>query len=186
MFEVELKYRISQDIYDKIMRDLSSKWKFLYEVEERDIYLAHPCRDFAETDEALRIRVERKVGEVPKIILTYKGPRVGSEGKTREEISTEVSDLDSCLRIFEKLGFKKVIEILKRRRVYSRENYTLVLDDVEGLGKFIEIECVTNSRDLVDECVRSIKKIAEELGLDESLIEKKTYLELMLEKKPLY
>ncbi len=185
MFEVELKYRIPQELYDKVVREITSKWRFLYEVEEHDIYLAHPCRNFAETDEALRIRVERK-GERSRVVLTYKGPRMGGEGKTREELSTEVEDLDNCLKIFERLGFKKVLEILKRRKVYSKENYTLTLDDVEGLGKFIEIECVTNSRDLIDECVRNIKKVAEELGLDDSLIEKKTYLELMLEKKPLY
>ncbi|NPB00347.1 MAG: class IV adenylate cyclase [Crenarchaeota archaeon] len=185
MFEVEVKYRVPEELYDKIVRELESKWKFMYEVEEHDIYLAHPCRNFAETDEALRIRTEKR-GNLHHIILTYKGPRIGGEGKTREELSTEVGDLESCLKIFEKLGFRKVVEILKRRKVYSKESYTLALDDVEGLGKFVEIECVTDSRDLVDECARNIKRLAAELGLDDSLIERRTYLELMLEKKPLY
>ena len=48
--------------------------------DETDIYYNHPERDFAETDEALRIRKVDK-----KYILTYKGPKIGTRSKTRVE-----------------------------------------------------------------------------------------------------
>ncbi len=50
-------------------------------VEEIDVYYRHPARDFAATDEALRIR---RVGPANRI--TYKGPKVDPTTKTRQEI----------------------------------------------------------------------------------------------------
>ena len=47
-----------------------------------DCYYAHPCRDFAVTDEALRLR---RVGDVNYI--TYKGPKLDSATKTRARSS---------------------------------------------------------------------------------------------------
>src|SRR3977135_480274 len=45
-----------------------------------DRYYAHPCREFARTDEALRIRT---VGEAN--YFTYKGPKLDPTTKTRRE-----------------------------------------------------------------------------------------------------
>ncbi len=181
MFEVEVKFRLTQELYNEIRNKLASIGaKFLEEVFEIDSYLAHPCRNFAETDEALRIRVVSKNGE-RSAVLTYKGPRLGGEGKTREEINVEIQDPEKLLLLFERLGFRKVAEIRKRRLVYTYENFTIVLDDVENLGKFVEIETVTDSRDLVDKCVSEILSFAENsLGLSRDLVEPRTYLELMI------
>ena len=68
---------------------------------QRDTYFRAPHVDFAETDEALRIRRESSVGnggedgesggereagwEAGRAFLTYKGPKVDSDTKTRME-----------------------------------------------------------------------------------------------------
>ncbi len=181
MFEVEVKFRLTPEMFSEIRNKLNSIGaRFLEDVLEIDHYLAHPCRDFAKTDEALRIRIIAKNSD-RHAVLTYKGPRLGGEGKTREEISVEILDPESMLLLFERLGFRKVAEIKKRRTVYTYENFTIVLDDVEGLGKFVEIETATDSRELVDKCVSEILSFAENsLGLSRDLIEPRTYLELMI------
>src|SRR3990172_5990494 len=46
-----------------------------------DHYYAHPARDFASTDEALRVRRTDRAS-----YLTYKGPKVDATTKTRREI----------------------------------------------------------------------------------------------------
>ena len=48
---------------------------------EVDLYFAHPAKDFARTDEALRIRT---IGTANYV--TYKGPKIDQTTKTREEI----------------------------------------------------------------------------------------------------
>ena len=64
---------------------------FIAEVSEKDTYFNHPNRDFAVTDEALRIRVADK-----QSFLTYKGRKIDAKSKTREEIEVALGDVDSA------------------------------------------------------------------------------------------
>ena len=52
-----------------------------------DRYFAHPSRDFARTDEALRLR---RIGEFN--FITYKGPKLDATTKTRREIEIGLAD----------------------------------------------------------------------------------------------
>ena len=56
-------------------------------VEQVDRYFNHPARDFAQTDEALRLR---RVGEAN--FVTYKGPKLDAATKTRREIELPLGD----------------------------------------------------------------------------------------------
>ncbi len=53
---------------------------------EVDVYFAHPARDFAKTDEALRIRRKGSLN-----FITYKGPKIDAATKTRREIELPLS-----------------------------------------------------------------------------------------------
>ncbi|MEM3139014.1 MAG: class IV adenylate cyclase [Archaeoglobaceae archaeon] len=164
--EVEAKFRLKPGVEEKV-KEIAN---FLEEKDEFDIYLNHPCRDFAETDEALRIRVEKKIK------LTYKGPKVDSETKSREEVNLEVNSFDDALKLFELLGFKKFRTVRKRRKIFKFEKAIICIDSVEGLGDFIEIE-VEDGLEKKEE----IFKIAETLGYSRAESIRLSYLE-MLEK----
>ncbi|MEM0303324.1 MAG: class IV adenylate cyclase [Archaeoglobaceae archaeon] len=164
--EVEAKFRLKPGVEEKV-KEIAN---FLEEKDEFDIYLNHPCRDFAETDEALRIRVEKKIK------LTYKGPKVDSETKSREEVNLEVNSFDDALKLFELLGFKKFRTVRKRRKIFKLEKAIICIDSVEGLGDFIEIE-VEGGLEKKEE----IFKIAETLGYSRAESIRLSYLE-MLEK----
>ncbi len=177
MFEVEVKFRV--DSLSDVRRNLLSIGaKKLCTIEEKDLYFNHPCKDFAKSDEALRIRVHSD----GTIILTYKGPRMGSEGKSREEINVKISSDEDMERMLERLGFRKFLEIVKEREVYTYENFTINLDQVRDLGSFVEIETLTTDSSLISNIVNAIADFAKKIGLDPSNIERKTYLELALEK----
>lgn len=142
---------------------------------EKDIYLAHPGRDFAETDEALRIRVAEDGVEV-----TYKGPKVtDDEDKTREEVTLKVDDAHVAKRLFGHLGFEEVATITKNRQVFHVNGLTVCLDQVERLGTYAEIEQVVGHQD-VDMVLKRAKGLAKKLGLTD--FERRSYLELLLEK----
>jgi len=183
VFEVEVKFRLDgQEEADRVKSTLENLGaKLLGEVLEEDIYFAHPCRDFAKTDEALRVRVVKQ-GTTEEVLLTYKGPRLGGEGKSRKEITVQVDNRDRLVELLQSLGFNPVINIRKRRLVYTKESYTVTIDEVEGLGYFVEIETTTSSEDLISKCVEDIMKFASALGLSSNKVEKKTYLELLLER----
>ncbi len=103
--------------------------------EEVDRYYAHPARDFARTDEALRIR-----GVGPAAFLTYKGPKMDATTKTRREIELALPEGDEGRRawgeLLEALGFRPIGEVRKRRRKarvpWQGRPVEVSLDEVDG------------------------------------------------------
>ncbi len=150
--------------------------------EEIDVYYRHPARDFAATDEALRIR---RVGGLG--FVTYKGPKLDATTKTRREIDLALpagpSSPDAYATLLEALGFSPRAEVRKRRakaRVPWQDRHVEVsLDQVAGLGAFVEIELVTSPED-VDSARQCLLALADRLGLAQS--ERRSYLELLLER----
>ena len=168
MLELEMKARIDKYSRGRIDQILK-KSVFLGERLEEDIYFSSPMRDFKQTDEALRVRYSGN-----KAILTYKGPKLDKISKSREEFEAFVSgDIELILQ---KLGYTKIMDIRKKRKVYQYNDFTLLIDDVEDLGEYIEIE-------LKSENIKDIAKIE---NLFDSLFlesERRSYLELLLFEK---
>lgn len=169
MLEVEAKGRI-RDPKGTRERILEMGGRYLRTEVQRDTYLRHPHRDFAETDEALRIR---KVGD--RYYLTYKGPKIDRLTKTRREIEAGLLDPKNAEEILHRLGFEEVLTIEKEREIFSLGDYIVMVDGVKGLGYFIEIEKHGEDYDPGE-----IIDILREIGVEE--IERRSYLELMLEK----
>ncbi len=167
--EVEVKFKADRSVEEKIKEIV----KFVCEKVEEDLYFNSPARDFWESDEALRIRRD---GEGVKI--TYKGPKIDKETKTRDEIEIEVDDYDKAVELLNRLGFRTVRRVVKRRKIYSIEDVTICFDDVEGLGTFVEIE--VKSDDL-ESAKRKVFEVAKLLGFDPSSSIRESYLELLEE-----
>lgn len=90
-YEVEVKYRLVDR--DQLERRLAEQGAARGpEINQEDVYLSHPSRDFAASNEAFRIR---RIGSDNRI--TYKGPRLSGPTKTREEIEISVTSGDGAL-----------------------------------------------------------------------------------------
>ncbi|MCL2116999.1 MAG: class IV adenylate cyclase [Planctomycetaceae bacterium] len=176
-YEVELKYAITD------MPQLLEKLEqfglcFGEAVEEHDTFYQHPVKDFAATDECLRIRL--RAGEYR---ITYKGPKVDRETKTRREVELFLADNAKTARqwdrLLQALGFRVAAELKKMRRsaglVYREQKYELTLDYIDGLGDFIELETIAGEAQL-DDARRRIKSLAATLGLVQPITA--SYLEL--------
>jgi adenylate cyclase class 2 len=182
MLEVEIKMRLPQDY--PIQDRLAEAGLVLHEQrDEADRYWNAPDRDFAKTDEALRIR---RFGKHASI--TYKGPKLGSTGKTRTELEATLADDPEAVakleQILEALGYRRTAEVLKARTLYKPAagadlpaELDVTVDDVEGVGRFVELECkaeAAGAAQLQDQ----LFALARRLGLTES--ERRSYLELLL------
>ena len=149
-------------------------------VEQVDCYYAHPARDFAETDEALRIR---RVGEANW--LTYKGPKIDPVTKTRREIELPVAPGDvgaaQADELLSSLGFISVAQVRKTRRSLTLpwEGWRVVaaLDEIDQLGTFLELELAADKAQL-DPALAALASLSAELDLTET--ERRSYLELLL------
>jgi len=145
--------------------------------QERDVYYNAPHRDYGETDEALRVRYDDT-----GVTLTYKGPKihVGS-AKAREEFNLKVASGETLEAILSRAGFLRSAEVTKVREFYDIGDATITLDDIEGLGTFVEIEILTEEGG--EDAARRIGAIADELGVDGPPIYT-SYLEMLLGKSP--
>lgn len=173
MLEVESKFRSpGNDKVEKALVKLGAKKISGGPME--DIYFSHPARDFGKTDEALRLRKMDGGAE-----LTYKGPRMNIErAKGREEITIGAENPLAAQMIVERLGFEEFCIVKKTRSSYLFDKLRVELDDVEGLGEFVELEVLTESPERGTELLETIRK---ELSLEK--LEQRTYLELILEKR---
>jgi adenylate cyclase, class 2 len=182
IYEVEQKFPVA-DLAPTEARLADLGAVFASPIRERDRYFAHPARDFAQTDEALRIR---SVGDAN--CVTYKGPKIDATTKTRRELelplAATAAGAEAFAELLNALGFQPVAEVHKTRRpvtvAWQGLEVTGALDSVDGLGQFIELElCVAQPR--IELARTAIMSLAERLDLSQT--ERRSYLELLLERR---
>jgi adenylate cyclase, class 2 len=179
-FEVEQKFPVASldEVAAKLRALGAAVGKAIVQV---DRYFAHPARDFAQTDEALRIR---QVGQCN--FLTYKGPKIDRVTKTRREIELPLSDGDAAATewagLLEELGFRPVAEVQKSRQclevTWDAAVVEVALDRVHGVGDYVELEVLADAATL-DDAKSRVRSLAAALGLTQS--ERRSYLELLLD-----
>ena len=154
MIEVEVKAKIDdfKEMEERLSKIGAAKSKTEF---QEDIYFASPIVDFAQTDEALRIRTTNN-----NIFITYKGPKLNSEAKTRKEV------------------FKEARTVRKNRQYYTYENFEISLDDVEGLEPYMEIEIALEDGSDYDDAQKKIFELFEKLGVTDGF-ERTSYMELL-------
>ncbi len=181
-YEVEIKFRVAN--HDRLRELLAARPAACSQpVTQVDLYLNHPCRDFAETNEAFRIR---QVGDQNQ--LTYKGPKLAGPAKTREEIEIPCAPggpmFESLQALFLKLGFRPVHAVKKTRTSYHLDTgegpVEISLDDVEGLGSFAEVEMIAENAADLPRLQAAVSLLAKSLELTE--VEPRSYLRMCLER----
>lgn len=192
MYEVELKLRADHEQVRERLGELDST--HVGAVSQVDTYYDAPDREFAATDEALRIRRETRrpqsrggsddTARDTRVLLTYKGPLVDAESKSRAEAETQVTDGEELRRILDGLGYEPAATVHKERDRYSVGDCRVTLDRVEGLGEFVEVEY----RDPVDEATidharRTATDLLESLELDAGDAIRTSYLGLLIDRE---
>jgi adenylate cyclase class 2 len=191
MYEVEVKVRADHDAVRERLSELDAQ--SLGTVVQVDTYFDAPHREFAETDEALRVRQvaavddarasapdpDAKLSDDADFRLTYKGPLVESAAKTREEVEVGVADGPEMRAILDRLGFQPVATVRKARERYALDGYVVALDAVTDLGEFVEVESGATEADI--EAVHDgVFEVFSRLGLDPDDSIRTSYLELLL------
>lgn len=178
MYEVELKVDADHESIRNRLRSMEATP--LGRVVQRDTYYQAPTRDFERTDEALRIRWQTG-GSADRTVVTYKGPRLDSAAKTREEVETAVDDGAAMGSILEALGCEPVVTVVKERVKYRVDQLSVSLDTVEGLGEFVEIEAVVGDRSEIPRTYDRACDLLDRLGFDPDAHIEASYLELLVD-----
>ncbi len=180
MFEVELKFSV--DSHEVIRQQLKSLEVMSGSTSDHcDEYFNHSLLDFAAQDIAFRIR-----SRADEHILTYKGPNLDQRAKVREEIELEFdgSDKDKFRRMLFGIGFHSVAAVNKKRDSikvsFEGQQIEVCLDDVEGVGTFVELEQVVADKSEIEAAKENLESLAVRLGIT-SQPTTISYLEMLLE-----
>ncbi|WP_457750449.1 class IV adenylate cyclase [Thermococcus sp.] len=167
--EIEIKFRVN---FEEIKRKIESlDAEFVREELQEDAYFYIPC------PKQLRVR---KISNLNEAFLTYKEIKDPGRNEEFDEIEIGVSDPDKVMEILRRLGFKEDVIVRKRRLVYRLEGVTFELNNVEGLGSFLDIEVISDDVKIAKE---KIWNVANALGLSREDVEPRLYQELLKEKK---
>jgi adenylate cyclase, class 2 len=178
-YEVEMKFPVADP--GALQARLAALGASVLSAEaEVDVYFAHPARDFAQTDEALRIRRKGL-----QSFLTYKGPKIDQYTKTRREIDLPLPPgeevAQAWIGLVKALGFAVVGEVRKCRRkvhlAWQGRTVECSLDEVQQVGSYVELELIAEDNEL-DSARACITALAAELGLANS--ERRSYLEMLM------
>lgn len=180
-FEVELKFRVPSgwDVQATLARSHATFQKVENQCDE---YWNHPERDFARTDEALRIR---SVDE--RHAFTYKGPKRAGTAKTRREIELELSPgtrPESAREFLQQLSFRPTAAVVKQREQWLLGSelgpIAIAIDSVQGLGLFVELELVVGEPE-IPQAHQILEALAANWGLSEAI--RDSYLALLLNQR---
>jgi adenylate cyclase class 2 len=179
MLEVELKFHLPDEA--AVRRELA-RFAIAWQPPEQqvDCYFNHPARDFAQTDEAVRLR---QMGH--ENVITYKGPKLDATTKTRREIELPIPSgadgLQQFGELLEVLSFRRVAEVKKTRTKgkFDWQGWAVevALDQVEQVGSFVELEIQSEESNL-PAARDAILALARELKLTQQ--ERRGYLEMLL------
>lgn len=165
--EIERKYRITEKIYNEIIKDLTltSKDK---EIEfQNDIYFTpihFPFFGGKIDNECLRLRIL-----ADRNILSYKKfiPASSSEPAHCIEHEIAIEDIDKIKLILNDLRIEEAFTLKKERIKFKKNNVEICLDKVKDLGYFIELEII--NQDNLSETIKELNNIIKRFNITEEM-----------------
>ncbi|MBN2874794.1 MAG: class IV adenylate cyclase [Spirochaetales bacterium] len=175
MYEVELKARVDNLV--DVERRLSTFATFVRSVDKTDEYWHGPGWRSERGTKGFRLRRDGK-----RSVVTLKSKSVSEGIETNLETEFEVSDANAFRALVKRLSCEPYYSKQKTGVTYEYDSCTIELVSVDGLGSFIEIECLLQSNDsfLVRDAKARLRSILAKSGVSESSIEERGYAELIL------
>jgi len=182
VLEVELKARADLEATRARLEALGKRAK-KHTIKD-DVYYGEPDLAGRKLD-PLRDRVVRVRIEDGRALLTAKRKTIRAGVEESEEIEVATDDGAATRRLLDYMGWKPVISKRKETRAYEwAAGLTVELNEIAGLGAFVEVERLLPDGASADEAARArdeVKRVLRELGIEESAIEPKPYMVLLRE-----
>ena len=183
MIEVEVKLPIPdpEGVKNSILEAGFKEQRF---IEERDTYFDNARGDIRANGEALRVRETKdcRTGK-KRAQINYKGKKLDTQTMTRRELETGVEDGAVCREILQAIGYSPAEpEVIKVRTMLQKDSVTACLDNVRGLGDFLELEILVEREEKKDAALGQIKDILNSLGYQVSDTVQTSYLSMLQRK----
>ena len=181
--EIELKISITEQQYPHLQEWLKNNAVYKGVSQQTEYYVTNPetpwneSKGFKDTAITMRVRQESK-GDT----FCYKQAHFDSATKKpthRDEYETKVESGTTILQILTLLGYTRHTLLSKKRTTYLvRDTFEIVLDEVQGVGNFIEIELKIPT-DNVQTGIRSIEALLREISITQFTQYERSYIHMI-------
>lgn len=151
MKQIEITVRLAEKIENAINKLEDKGFKRIRESDIYDIYLTNLNSDIKKENiqnflkhSVLLRNLKLDEFEIKKI--TYKNKELDNNGDviSEQKLSVDCSDLDKAEKLFNCLGFYKLIEVKYHVIVYEKGGKELAFQIVDNLGTLIEYENIND------------------------------------------
>jgi len=178
--EIEVEIRSIVRDAEAVEEKLKLAGSFKGEKVQIDEYFLHPSRDFfgkKNVREYLRIRQQKE-----KASLEYHLAHLKEGKKTHsDEFVVGIEDAEKMRQLLLLLGFKEWVSVEKKRKVFECQDFEADLDEIKGLGTFLEIEAKKDFGGVEktsEKCIAFLK----EIGVKYEPSPEKGYPDMLAEK----
>ena len=125
--------------------------------------------------------VRTETEEINQIIFKKKVLDSSNNVIAEEKIKTDISDLNSTIKLFKEAGLTNYTTLTQQMTVVGKDKIVFVIQEVENLGTFIEYEeddsiSKLTEQEKIDTMLNTLKTLSLNIGNDYSC--KKVYLKL--------
>ena len=117
-------------------------------------------------------------------MVTFKQPGQAGGLEVNEEVEFAVDNAHAFFRFADRFGFEPFVVKRKRSRVYRRGRVKIELNQVDYVGHFAEIEVMSSAEADVPLARAEIAQVMGQLGLDQSDLEPRRYIDLIQQAHP--
>lgn len=135
--EIEAKFAVDDPAAMRGALDRAGA-TFVRRVREVNVFFDRPDASLRAAGHGLRLRTE--TGDRQRHVVTFKGARLPGKFKTRPEHEFVASDAAAVMATFAALGLGPTLTFEKDRDTFNLDDCEVVLDYIEQLGHFIEVE----------------------------------------------
>ena len=174
MIEIESKFKLSANMTrDKLIAVLENQFVVPISIKHQidTVFLLPEQVDapIIPGSKIMRIRdvLDPETGELQRSLITLK-----VEGRTKlvsDEYEFAVDGGDMARQMLTVLGWQEVVTVDKVRLESKTEDYTICIDEVAGLGLFIELEVLTEDSADVKNIQQQMCNFLKNLNIDGKL-----------------
>jgi len=180
---IEIEICVKLENFDEVKPQLEKIGKFIKKIHQVDTYLNPPQRDFMSLERPVEfLRIRNNNNQDFSFDYHYCHRKEDHSKSHTAELEISISDPTVLKKILESLDFKEIATVDKTREVWECSDFEVVLDFVQELGYFMEIEA---KKDLggIDQTRKACHTFLKELNIQHSGFSTQGYLSSLLEKR---
>lgn len=187
MYEMEIKAWVNPQNFVPLKDRLHQECEYRGFYDKKDRYFCEATKSSVENpasfQKIFRMRTVLQEGKEPLFLVTLKEKDFDQECEINKEIEYQVNCGTAFVDFVEALGFQEFIVKHKKSYLFQKEGFSFELNEIVGLGFFLEIEYLSKDKKNQKEISLQLKKRLVHFGIESDKIETQYYFSLLLQKQ---